>query len=102
MYLRAVPRFGCITSQGKETTMFVNTLVGSGDRVGIEFDVQARDKYGKLLAYVYLSNGKMLKMEIVKAGYANLMTIPPNVKHQETFLRAYRGARQKKRGLWKD
>jgi len=72
------------------------------DRVGIELDVQARDKYGRLLAYVYLPNGKMLNEEIVKAGYANLMTIPPNVKHQETFLRAYREARENKRGLWRD
>jgi len=44
----------------------------------------------------------MLNEEIVKAGYANLMTIPPNVKHQEAFLRAYRQAREKKRGLWRD
>ena len=70
--------------------------------VRIELDVQARDKYGSLLAYVYLSNGKMLNEEIVKAGYANLMTIPPNVKYQETFLRAYREARENKRGLWRD
>ena len=70
--------------------------------VRIELDVQARDKYGRLLAYVYLPNGKMLNEEIVKAGYANLMTIPPNVKYQETFLRAYRQTREKKCGLWKD
>ena len=102
MYLRAVPRFGCITSQDKETTMFVNTLVGSGDRVGIEFDVHARDKYGKLLAYVYFSNGKMLNEELIRAGYANLMTVTPNVNYQEAFLRAFREARENKRGLWRD
>ena len=70
--------------------------------VRIELDVQARDKYGRLLAYVYLPNGKMLNEEIVKAGYGSPMTIPPNVKHQEAFLRAYRQAREKKRGLWRD
>jgi micrococcal nuclease len=50
---------------------------------------------------VYLSDGKMLNEEIVKAGYANLMTIPPNVKYQEKFLKAYREARENKRGLWR-
>jgi micrococcal nuclease len=43
----------------------------------------------------------MLNEEIVKAGYAQLMTIPPNVKYQERFLKAYRGARESHRGLWK-
>ena len=80
----------------------MKTLVNSGDPVRIELDAQARDKYGRLLAYVYLSNGRMLNEEIVKAGYANVMTIPPNVKHQEAFLRAYRQARENKRGLWRD
>ena len=64
--------------------------------------VQDPDKYGRFLAYVYLSSGKMLNEEIVKAGYANVMTVPPNVKHQEAFLRAYREARENKRGLWRN
>ena len=90
-----------IISQGKEATEFVRTMVRPGDKVTIEFDVQTRDKYGRLLGYVYLFNGKMLNEEIVKAGYANLMTYPPNVKYQERFLKAYREARENKRGLWR-
>ncbi len=43
----------------------------------------------------------MLNEEIVKAGYAKAMTIPPNVKYQDMFLRAYKQARERKRGLWK-
>jgi micrococcal nuclease len=42
----------------------------------------------------------MLNEEIVKAGYANVMTIPPNVKHKDMFSRAYKYARERKRGLW--
>jgi len=90
-----------ITSQGKEATKFVKTLVSPEDSVRIEFDVQTTDKYGRLLGYVYLSNGKMLNEEIVRAGYANLLTIPPNVKHQDRFLKAYREAREARRGLWR-
>jgi micrococcal nuclease len=90
-----------ITSQGREAKSFVKGLVKPGDLLKIEFDVRTRDKYGRLLAYLYLPSGKMLNEEIVKAGYAQLMTIPPNLKYQERFLMAYREARENHRGLWK-
>ena len=90
-----------ITSLGKEATRFVKTLVKPGDRIRIEFDVEKRDKYRRLLGYVYLSNNKMLNKEIVKAGYGNLLTIPPNVKYQGRFIEAQIEAREHKRGLWK-
>lgn len=85
----------------KTTAKFTATLVKPGDEIKIEFDVRPWDQYGRLLGYVYLSNGKMLNEEIVKAGYANVMTYPPNVKYQELFLKAYREARKYKRGFWK-
>lgn len=87
---------------GRDSAKFTATLVKTGDEVKIEFDVRPRDQYGRLLGYVYLANGKMLNEEIVKAGYANIMTYPPNVKYQERFLKAYREARENKRGLWKE
>jgi micrococcal nuclease len=90
-----------IITMGKEATEYVKGLVKQGEQIRVEFDVQARDKYRRLLCYVYLSNGKMLNEEIVKAGYANLLTIPPNVKYQDRFLKAYREAREDRRGLWK-
>ncbi len=89
-----------IVAMGKRATEYVESLVKPGDLITIEFDVQQRDRYGRLLGYVFLSNGKMLNEEIVKAGYANVMTIPPNVKYKDRFLRAYREARESKRGLW--
>ena len=42
----------------------------------------------------------MLNEEIVKASHANVMTIPPNVKYKVMFLRAYKHARERKRGFW--
>jgi micrococcal nuclease len=91
-----------ITAMGKEAARYVRTLVRKGDTVGIEFDVQKRDKYKRLLVYAYLSDGKMLNEEIVKAGYANIMTYPPNVRYQDRFVRAYREAQDTKRGLYRD
>lgn len=89
-----------IVSHGKEAARFVKSLVNPGDRISIEFDVQQRDRYGRLLGYIYLPNGKMLNEEIIRAGYANVMTIPPNVKYQKRFLAAYREAQGDKIGLW--
>ncbi len=85
---------------GKRATEYVESLVKAGDLITIEFDAQQKDRYGRLLGYVYLSNGKMLNEEIVKAGYANVMTIPPIVKYQDRFLKAYKQARERKKGLW--
>jgi micrococcal nuclease len=91
-----------ITAMGREAARYVRTLVRKGDMVGIEFDIQKRDKYNRLLVYAYLPDGKMLNEEIIKAGYANVMTYPPNVRYQERFVRAYREARDTKRGLYRD
>jgi micrococcal nuclease len=91
-----------IIALGKRATAYVESLVKPGDNITIVFDVQERDRYGRLLCYVYLSNGKMLNEEIVKAGYANVMTVPPNVKYKDIFLKAYQVARESKRGLWEE
>jgi micrococcal nuclease len=89
-----------VVSQGKEAVQHVKRLVKPGDTVKIEFDVQQRDHYGRLLCYVYLSSGKMLNEEIIRAGYASVMTIPPNVRYQKRLLAAYREALENQVGLW--
>ncbi len=91
---------GTIVSQGKRSKKYLMNLVKPGDILRIEFDVQQRDKYRRLLGYVYFSDGKMLNEEIMKAGYVNLLTIPPNVKYAKGFRKAYREARENIRGLW--
>ena len=89
-----------IIAMGKRATEYVESLVKPGGLITIEFDVQERDRYKRLLGYVYLPNGNMLNEEIVKAGYASVMTIPPNVKYKDRFLIAYQEARERKVGLW--
>jgi micrococcal nuclease len=54
-----------------------------------------------LLGYVYLLDGAMLNEKIIGAGYAQPMTIPPNVNYDERFRAAYHAAREKRRGLWR-
>ena len=73
-----------------------------GKRVSLEFDLEKYDKYGRLLAYVYLNdqNKTFVNAEIVKQGYASLMTIPPNIKYADLFKKLYQEARDNRRGLW--
>jgi len=85
---------------GAKAKAYVNSLIKRGVFITIEFDVKEIDRYGRLLCYVYLSNGKMLNEEIVKAGYANVKAIPPNVKYEDRFLDAFKYAQEAERGLW--
>jgi len=89
-----------IQGLGRRAYEFTRNLV-EGKRVSLEFDAEKRDKYKRLLAYVYLKDGTFVNAEIVKQGYASLMTIPPNVKYADLFLKLYREARENRRGLWK-
>ena len=82
----------------------------SGATVYLEKDVQERDKYGRLLAYVWLAppeerseqeiRRKMFNAELLREGYAQVMTVPPNVKYVEVFLKLQREAREAGEGLW--
>ncbi len=85
---------------GKEASEANRKLV-DGKTVRLEFDVQEQDRYGRLLAYVFLKDGTFVNAWLVENGYAMVMTVPPNVKHQELFLKLQREAREAGRGLWR-
>lgn len=55
-----------------------------GKRVTLEFDVEQRDCYGRLLAYVYL-DGTMFNKTLLEKGYATIYTFEPNVKYRQEF-----------------
>lgn len=71
----------------------------SGKSVELEFDIQERDKYGRLLAYVYV-DGYMYNKELLEKGYAKVATYPPNVKYVDDFTKLQEKARKEKVGLW--
>ena len=85
---------------GKEASEANRKLV-DGKTIRLEFDVQQYDKYGRTLAYIYLEDGTFVNAWLVENGYAMVMTVPPNVKHHELFLRLQREAREARRGLWR-
>ena len=76
-----------------------NRQLVEGIRVGLETDQESFDRYGRTLAYVW-ANGQMVNLEVVQQGYANIFTVPPNVKYETEFLTAEREAREAERGLW--
>jgi len=78
----------------------VNRRLVEGQAVRLELDVQERDRYGPLLAYVWIGD-LMINAELLRLGYAQVMTIPPNVRYQEVFLKLQREAREAGRGLWR-
>jgi micrococcal nuclease len=67
--------------------------------VVLKKDVSERDRYGRLLRYVYIGN-LFLNSELVKQGYANSATYPPDVKYSDLFVQLEKEARSKQIGLW--
>jgi micrococcal nuclease len=79
----------------------LNSRLVEGRRVRLRMDAEPRDRYGRLLAYVYRApDGLFVNAELVRRGFATILTIPPNVSHAGEFLRLERAARSARRGLW--
>ncbi len=84
-----------------EARAFVQELLPVGTPVRLERDVVGRDDYGRVLAYVYRAgDGVFVNYEIVRQGFAQPLTIPPNVTFSELFVQAARDAEAADAGLW--
>lgn len=84
----------------EEAKNFNRQLV-EGKPVRLEFDVQQKDRYNRILAYVYRDD-LMVNLEMLRQGYALIFTHPPNVRYMKEFLNAQKEARENRRGLWAD
>lgn len=84
---------------GREAYLFTKQMV-DGKEARLEFERQKRDRYGRLLAYVYLLDGTFLNAEIIKQGYGFAYTRFP-FRYMEEFRIYEREARQNRRGLWR-
>jgi len=85
---------------GKEAKAYL-TKVLRGKKVKLAFDVDSLDQFKRTLAYVYLEDGTFVNAELIKNGYAMVMTVPPNVKFADMFVKLQNEARQNNRGLCK-
>jgi micrococcal nuclease len=69
--------------------------------VTLEWDIDKRDTYQRLLAYVWIDD-ELYNRTLVKEGYARIATFPPNVKYVDLFKKDQEEARKKNTGLWKN
>ena len=77
-----------------------NRRLVEGQTVYLEKDISETDRYGRLLLYVFLADGTFVNAELVRLGYAQASTYPPDVRYQDLFLEMQQEAREAKRGLW--
>ena len=70
-----------------------------GKEVKLISDTSDKDKYGRLLRYVYV-NDELINDKLVKAGFAKTMSIFPDIKYQKLFLESEKYAKESKLGLW--
>lgn len=83
---------------GKESSDFTKSLLLEKS-VKLEKDVSETDKYGRLLRYVWLDS-QMVNVTLVKEGFAQVSTFPPDVKYKDKFLVAQNYAKENNLGLW--
>jgi micrococcal nuclease len=77
----------------------INERLVEGRVVRLERDVSERDRYGRLLRYVWV-DGRMINAELVRLGYAQVSSFPPDVRHIPLFLQLQIEAQDAQRGLW--
>jgi endonuclease YncB( thermonuclease family) len=85
---------------GPEASAHLAELIPPGSRVRLERDRDARDVYGRLLAYVYRDDGLFLELAMVRDGFAGPLAIAPNTAHRAALDGAAASARAAGLGLW--
>lgn len=80
-----------------------NTELVGGREVVLEKDVSERDRYDRLLRYIWLDDPRgwvLVNHELVMRGFASAVTYPPDVRYEVLFRAAERAAREAGIGLW--
>jgi micrococcal nuclease len=87
---------------GAQASHRLAELVPAGTAMRLERDIEARDQYDRLLAYLYRADDDLfVNLAQVSDGYAESLTYPPNTAHRADFERAERDARATGAGLWR-
>ncbi len=88
------------TAEGKSASDYSKQLLPAGTKVWLETDACETDDYGRLLCYVWLDSDTMVQDLLLLDGYAQTMTVPPNVKYSKRFLDEQKAARESNEGFW--
>ncbi len=84
---------------GAQASAFAERVL-EGERVRYEAGAETRDRYGRALVYLWLSDGRMFNELLIDGGFARPLAIAPNVRFAERFARRAVDARARRRGLW--
>lgn len=84
-----------------EAASAINRSLVEGKTVWLEFATEGRDRYGRLLAYVFMGS-TLVNAELVKVGLARVHIIPPNVRYSGLLKLLELEAKRENRGLWAD
>lgn len=86
---------------GREATAALERLIPVGTEVRLVGDVEPTDRYDRTLAYVYRRADDLhVNLQLAVDGFAQPLTVPPNVAHEDDFARAAATARAAGLGLW--
>ena len=91
--------YGGVECYGREASAYAKRQL-DGERVRYTVGREERDRYGRLLVYLWLEDGRSFNALLVSRGYAQPLTIQPNSEHAEVFVRLARRARARATGLW--
>jgi len=70
--------------------------------IRLEIDKERYDQYGRLLAYIFLKDGKFVNKALIEQGYAYLLPRRPNVRYNKVLLQSQRNAMSAKQGIWRN
>ena len=87
---------------GPEASAYMTQLLPKGTDVRIERDTEARDRYGRMLLYLYRNSDNLfINLDLISRGYGTPMSIEPNTFHRNDFVHAAALAEASNVGLWK-
>ena len=81
------------TEEGRIASEYTEKLLADAD-IYLEYDSEYKDAYDRVLAYVYLEDGRMVNEILLEEGMATVYTVPPNIKYVDDFLAAQKKARK--------
>ncbi len=84
---------------GKEASEYTHQLLAD-KKVRLEYDKKKTDRYGRVLAYVYLNDGTFVNNQLVKKGFANAIYYKPNNKYTQQLTQSCEEAKKQHKGMW--
>lgn len=86
---------------GPEAAAYTKSMLAKGTKVRLERDSEGRDVYDRLLVYLFRdADDLFINLELVRLGFAHVLTIEPNIAYLDKFVAASRDAQSSKLGLW--